>query len=315
MTSNELREGCEGKPEAETSVCAPAIQLNKLNFVYTGPDGLPLQGCKPIFTGLDWTVDHGSRILLIGANGAGKTTVLKIIAGKHMVEKGSVLVLGSSPFHNTDLTVHGRLSYIGGTWQRDIAFAGYNVPLQGDIAAIKMINGVRDVDPERRKRLIEVLDIDPEWRMHTVSEGQRRRVQLCIGLLKVFDVLLLDEVTVDLDVLGRADLMAFLKEETETRKCTIIYATHIFDGLETWPSHLAFFAGGKMECCEPASSFPELKEGKLVNLVANWLRSREYDSQSSDLHEEKKPFKYLTNSGWSSGRSSASIKLSSNAVW
>lgn len=58
-------------------------------------------------------------------------------------------------------------------------------------------------------------------------------------------VLLLDEITVDLDVLGRADLMRFLQEECETRGATIIYATHIFDGLEFWPTHLAYLAGGE----------------------------------------------------------------------
>ncbi len=58
-------------------------------------------------------------------------------------------------------------------------------------------------------------------------------------------VLLLDEITVDLDVLGRADLMRSLKEECATRGATIIYATHIFDGLEFWPSHLAYLAQGE----------------------------------------------------------------------
>lgn len=51
-------------------------------------------------------------------------------------------------------------------------------------------------------------------------------------------VLLLDEITVDLDVLARADLLMFLRKECEERGATIIYATHIFDGLEGWPSHI-----------------------------------------------------------------------------
>jgi CCR4-NOT complex subunit CAF16 len=54
----------------------------------------------------------------------------------------------------------------------------------------------------------------------------------------VFQVLLLDEITVDLDVLARADLLRFLRKECDERGATIIYATHIFDGLEDWPSHI-----------------------------------------------------------------------------
>jgi hypothetical protein len=51
-----------------------------------------------------------------------------------------------------------------------------------------MINAVPGVDEGRRQRLIKVLDIDPNWRMHQLSDGQRRRVQICVGLLRPFKV-------------------------------------------------------------------------------------------------------------------------------
>ena len=80
--------------------------------------------------GMTVSLPRGSRCLLIGGNGAGKTTMLKILGGKHMVPKSAVTVLGQPPFHDTDLTASGRLSYLGGNWDRDIAFAGYSIPLQ-----------------------------------------------------------------------------------------------------------------------------------------------------------------------------------------
>ena len=75
-------------------------------------------------------IPRGARCLLLGSNGAGKTTLLKVLGGKHMVPKEAVTVLGVPPFHNTDLTASGRLSYLGGNWERDIAFAGYSIPMQ-----------------------------------------------------------------------------------------------------------------------------------------------------------------------------------------
>ena len=60
-------------------------------------------------------------------------------------------------------------------------------------------------------------------------------------------VLLLDEITVDLDVLGRADLLAYLRSETEERGACIVYATHIFDGLESWATHLMYLADGGLK--------------------------------------------------------------------
>jgi len=57
---------------------------------------------------------------------------------------------------------------------------------QGDFPAKRMIESVTGVCAARRARLMRVLDIDPEWRMHRVSDGQRRRVQICLGLLHPF---------------------------------------------------------------------------------------------------------------------------------
>jgi ABC-type uncharacterized transport system ATPase subunit len=65
-------------------------------------------------------------------------------------------------------------------------------------------------------------------RMHQISDGERRRVQLCMGLMGQWDVLLLDEVTVDLDVLVRSELLAFLIKESEERGATIVCESHDF---------------------------------------------------------------------------------------
>lgn len=59
-------------------------------------------------------------------------------------------------------------------------------------------------------------------------------------------VLLLDEITVDLDVVGRLALLDFFRKETEERGATIVYATHIFDGLEEWCTHVAYMEAGRI---------------------------------------------------------------------
>ena len=57
---------------------------------------------------------------------------------------------------------------------------------QADIGAGDIIHNVEGVDPARRARLMELLDINPSWRLNRVSDGQRRRVQICMGLLKPY---------------------------------------------------------------------------------------------------------------------------------
>lgn len=114
---------------------------------------------------------------------------------------------------------------------RTVAFVGCNVPLMADIAVKNMMEKLQNDYIERRDELVELLSIDLNWRMHQLSDGQRRRVQIMMGLLRPFKILLLDEVTTSLDVCVRQDLLRWLVRESDERGATIIYATHIFDGL------------------------------------------------------------------------------------
>ncbi|KAL9141138.1 hypothetical protein ABFS82_14G083600 [Erythranthe guttata] len=254
---------------------------------------------------------------------AGKTTILKIIGGKHMVDQNMVKVFGRSAFHDTALTSSGDLSYLGGEWRREVAFAGFEVPIQMDVSAEKMIFGVAGVTPQRRDELIKVLDVDLSWRMHKVSDGQRRRVQICMGLLKPFKVLLLDEITVDLDVLARADLLKFLKKECEERGATIIYATHIFDGLEDWPSHVVYVAHGKLQFVMPMSKIKEISNLSLMRTVERWLRKereeereRRKDRKAKGLPEYEKRAEgtRVINNGWAAGRLNSTVAGQENFV-
>ncbi|GMH30786.1 hypothetical protein Nepgr_032629 [Nepenthes gracilis] len=245
------------------------IRVRAMQFAYDAQ--------QPLFFDFNLDIVPSSRCLLVGANGSGKTTLLKILAGKHMVGGREVVrVLSSSAFHDTQLVCSGDLSYLGGSWSRTVGSAG-DVPLQGDISAKQMIFGVEGTDPNRRQKLIELLDIDLQWRMHKVSDGQRRRVQICMGLLHPFKVLLLDEVTVDLDVVSRLDLLDFFKEECDQRGATIVYATHIFDGLETWATDVAYIQDGKLrrkaKLSEELEKSNNSSTNNLLSMVESWLRS------------------------------------------
>lgn len=165
------------------------------------------------------------------------------------------------------------VSYLGLEWV-------LNPIVRSDIAVPELLKSVGgDHYPERRDQLVKILDVDLSWHLHAVSDGERRRVQLCMGLLRPWTVLLLDEITVDLDLLSRHNFLQFLKQETETRPCTIVYATHILDNLAAWPTHLVHMALGKVKKWGPMDSFevPRTEGGeegnsRLGQLVMGWLR-------------------------------------------
>eukprot|EP00262_Sarcandra_glabra_P000625 TRINITY_DN1074_c0_g1_i1.p1 TRINITY_DN1074_c0_g1~~TRINITY_DN1074_c0_g1_i1.p1 ORF type:complete len:328 (+),score=51.37 TRINITY_DN1074_c0_g1_i1:95-1078(+) len=303
------------------------VEIKNLRFTYPGIDGHPPPGSTPLIDEFCLSLDSGDRCLLVGSNGAGKTTILKILGGKHMVDPDMVCVLGRSAFHDTRLTSSGDLCYLGGEWRRDVAFAGFEVPIQMDISAEKMIYGVSGTNTQRRDELIKVLDIDLSWRLHKASDGQRRRVQICMGLLKPFKVLLLDEITVDLDVLARADLLKFLRKECEERGATIIYATHIFDGLEDWPSHIVYVTRGKLQLALPMEKVKEMSNLSLMRTVESWLRKErdeerkrrkerkvkglsEYEDRVDGSHVIGDPARSavrVMNNGWAAGRLHSTI--------
>ena len=83
----------------------------------------------------------------------------------------------------------------------------------------------------------------------------------------------MDEITVDMDVLGRQELLAFFARECELRGATIVYATHIFDGLEAWVTHVAYLEDGALKVGGARSLLPGLARGeKLLRAVEAWLR-------------------------------------------
>jgi CCR4-NOT complex subunit CAF16 len=251
-----------------TAPSAPlAIDVEGLWYDYGGP---------PVLRDVNLKIERGARCLLVGGNGTGKSTLLRILAGKNLT-RNKVHVLGRDAYRNTPEGI----TYLGGEW------AG-NPVVRRDVSVPQLLSSVNaEKFPERRDRLMELLDVDLGWHMHQVSDGERRRVQLLMGLVQPYDVLLLDEVTVDLDVLVRRDLLNFLKTESETRGVTIIYATHIFDGIGEFATHIIHLDNGSVTKFHKLEHMPELVEirkerfnlsinngddSSLLLLVERWLR-------------------------------------------
>merc|ERR1719181_1307409 len=98
----------------------------------------------------------------------------------------------------------------------------------------------------RVQELIDIMQINLSWRINAISDGQRRRVQLLECLAEQKQVYVLDEITTDLDLFAREGLLDFLRRETEEKGATIFYATHIFDALADWATHVLFFSKAKI---------------------------------------------------------------------
>lgn len=230
-----------------------AIEVNELSYKYS-------QSSIETLHKVSLKVPFNTISLLVGSNGSGKTTLLKILGGKNLCLNGDLKLDGENPFssgfRNTisleDGTEINRVCYFGTDWVRSEF-------INRDITVLELITslGYRrdDKNSEFTKRgdyLMDILEVELDWRMHMLSDGQKRRVQLIMGLLKPFKILLLDEITIDLDVVARYKLFEFLKFEVNRgktdpqRKCCIIYCTHIFDGLNSFYDRVLHLHRGEL---------------------------------------------------------------------
>jgi CCR4-NOT complex subunit CAF16 len=216
--------------------------------------------------------------------------LLRILAGRHLTHS-KVRVLGLDAYHDTRLNFYR--AYLDCDWgMKTVAFVGTS-PLTADIAVADMMVKLQEAHPERREELLIMLGIDLKWRMHQLSDGQRRRVQIFLGLLRPFEVLMLDEVTTSLDVCVRQDLLRWLVRESEERGATILYATHIFDGLDDWGSHLYYLTDsgvcGWQGSMGDLALYNKLKEekhpSKMLCIAENWLRKELEQKRSKHEYE------------------------------
>ena len=211
------------------------VDIDQLTFSY---DNIPF------FQDLSLQLSTNECYVLSGLNGCGKSTLLKILGGKVLCTHDKVRIFGKDPFRDT--SSNRDILFVNNEWgNRTVAYSGYDVPLQSSLQVKDMMVKLKETYPERNTELLRVLGVNPEWHLNGVSEGQRKRVQLYLNLLHPFRLCLLDEITVNLDLLVKHRLMEYLKKETRERKCCIVYVTHIFDGLESWATRLIYMRKDK----------------------------------------------------------------------
>mmetsp|Transcript_4053 Transcript_4053/g.9532 ORF Transcript_4053/g.9532 Transcript_4053/m.9532 type:complete len:563 (+) Transcript_4053:59-1747(+) len=258
---------------AVSSTAPAAMEAKDLTYCYGGGATFATRALsEPKLIDVSCTMTPGSRVLVAGSNGAGKSTLLSIMGGKKMVPRQSCTILGKAAFH--DSTLNGDRMYCGDWWRTEFFF---------NISVAELI-GEKVLASERVQTLIDIMQINISWRINAISDGQRRRCQLLECLAEEKSVYILDEITTDLDLFAREGLLSFLRKESEEKGATIVYATHIFDSLAEWATHIAYFSGGRLVRFCPMSELSEyhalLKEGArcpLYTLMREWV-SREYDA-------------------------------------
>jgi CCR4-NOT complex subunit CAF16 len=247
--------------EAAPGFSGPFIDVKNLAFSYA-------KGLPPVIRDMSFSFYRGDRVLVVGANGACKSTIMSILGGRRLMPRGQASVLGKDAFNDTDLSLE--VMYCGDWWRTKFFM---NITIRELLA--------ESATTARCAYLSNVLQVDLGWKINNLSDGQRRRCQLLETLVHPRSVLLMDEITTDLDLYARCGILSFLRAESELRGCTVFYCTHIFDHLEGWANKIMHLAHGEVQRCCPLDEVAEYND-----LINRGVRSPLYQLVRRWIHEE-----------------------------
>ncbi|HEY4022101.1 MAG TPA: ABC transporter ATP-binding protein, partial [Pseudonocardiaceae bacterium] len=197
--------------------------------------------------GIDFTVEDGEIFALLGPNGAGKTTTLEILEGFRLRDSGRVEVLGHDPGDRTSARV---LREQIGLVLQDIAVEPY-LTVRETVAR----NAGYYPDPRDVLEVIDLVDLTPQLRqkVKNLSGGQKRRLDLALGMIGNPRLLFLDEPTTGFDPNARHGAWEVV-ENLRSTGTTILLTTHYMDEAQALADRVAVIAAGQIVAAGPPST-------------------------------------------------------------
>jgi len=196
------------------------VEIECITHIY--PDLTKVQIC-----GLEFIVNQGERVAILGANGCGKTTLLKHLVGILVPKDGTVKVFGMDP-GKAYSKIRQRIGVVmqdvdeqilGPTVHDDILFAPLNYGMPRSQAEVLAREAIERLNIESIQGKI----------VHYLSGGEKKKVALAGAMVLKPDLLILDEPFTGLDPVSKKDLVKVLNELNRERKVTIIMTLHEVD--------------------------------------------------------------------------------------
>jgi ABC-2 type transport system ATP-binding protein len=191
-----------------------------------------------------FSIEPGECLGYIGANGAGKSTTIKMLLGILTPTSGSVTVCGLSPVAQRTALAR-RVGAVFG--QRSQLW--WDLPLHDSFRLLGAIHRLPDaVWQARLRECAELLDLDEflTTPVRQLSLGQRMRGEVTAALLHSPELLVLDEPTIGLDVLSKERLRGFLARERTERGTTILLTTHDLSDIERLSDRILVIDHGRL---------------------------------------------------------------------
>jgi len=195
-------------------------------------------GRRRALDGVALAVEPGEVVALVGRNGAGKTTALRLAHGVLWPDSGAIRVLGLDPVRQ-GLDVRTRASLLSEesalypwmTVREILAFGGALAPRW---------------DARLASSLVERLGLEPGAKIRTLSRGTKAKVALALAVAARPEVLLLDDPTAGLDPLVRREVLEGILEALPGDGGAVLYASHLINDLERVADRVVFLDAGRV---------------------------------------------------------------------
>ncbi|WP_405161581.1 ATP-binding cassette domain-containing protein [Nocardia sp. NBC_01499] len=179
---------------------------------------------------MSFRIERGTAVGYIGANGAGKSTTIKMLTGILVPTSGRVRTCGLEPVRQRR-ELAARIGVVFG--QRSQLW--WDLPLRESFSILAAIHRLEpDTARKRKHELIEQLEMADtlDTPVRQLSLGQRMRAEVAAALLHSPELVILDEPTIGLDVLSKQRLREFLRAERADRGTTLLLTTHDMGDIE-----------------------------------------------------------------------------------
>ena len=244
-------------------------------------------GSNRAVAGIDLTIEPGEIFALLGPNGAGKTTTVEILEGFRNRDSGEVTVLGVDP------AIKGEAAR---NWRDRIGIVLQSTSDAGDLSVSETIAHFAKYysKPRNVEEVINAVGLTEKSGelIRTLSGGQRRRLDVALGIIGSPELLFLDEPTTGFDPEARRVFWALIKELRESGT-TILLTTHYLDEAEALADRVAVINHGQI--IEVAT--PALLGGRATSLAtvswkgANGLQSERTDNPTALIRKLSESYK------------------------
>ena len=193
---------------------------------------------------VNFTLERGELVGYIGANGAGKSTTIKMLTGILVPTSGHIDVMGLTPSHRRKENAR-RIGVVFG--QRTQLW--WDLPVIDSFELLKHIYEIpQNLYKQNLEFFSELLQLEPvlSTPVRKLSLGQRMRCDLTAALLHNPEILYLDEPTIGLDVVAKAQVRQFLRQVNAERQVTVILTTHDLNDVEKVCQRLIIIDSGKI---------------------------------------------------------------------